>query len=193
MYLHLINSQPPFRHKIIWKIKVPLKIKIFLWFLQKEVILTKDNLARKNWKGSQKCVGCNLNESIQHLFLDCHYARMVWRMVYLATGLTQPRSIRHMFGSWLSNQNNKSRNLIWVGVAALCLAIWTTRNDIIFHRIKYNTILQVIFRGMDWLRFWAQLQREGHNKNFISSLSTKIEMVSLEQSNGGWKHLYRLP
>ena len=192
MYLHLINSQPPFRHKKIWKINVPLKIKIFLWFLQKEVILTKDNLARKNWKGSQKYVLCNLNESIQHLFLDCHYARMVWRMVYLATGLTQPRSIRHMFGSWLSNQNNKSRNLIWVGVAALCWAIWRTRNDIIFHRIKYNSILQVIIRGTYWLRFWAQLHCEGHNKNFISLLSTRIEMVSLQQANGGWKHLYML-
>jgi len=115
MYLHLINTHTPFRHKKIWKIKVPLKIKIFLWYLQKEVVLTKDNLARKNWKGSLKCVGCNLDESIQHLFLDCHYARMVWRMVYLGTGLTQPKSIRHLFGSWLSNQNTKIRDLIWVG------------------------------------------------------------------------------
>jgi hypothetical protein len=33
MYLHLIDSQPPFHHNKIWKIKNPLKIKIFLWFL----------------------------------------------------------------------------------------------------------------------------------------------------------------
>ena len=155
LYLHLINTHTLFRHKKIGKIKVPLKIKSFLWFLQKEVVLTKDNLARKNQKGSQKCVGCNLNESIQHLFLDCHYARMVWRMVYLATGLTQPKSIRHLFGSWLSNQNTKIRDLIWVGVAALCWAIWNTRNDIIFYRIKYNSILQVIFMGTYWLRFFG--------------------------------------
>jgi len=192
MYLHLINTHTPFRHKKIWKIKAPLEIKIFLWYLQKEVVLTKDNLARKNWKGSQKCVGCNLDESIQYLFLDCHYATVVWRMVYLATGLTQPKSIRHLFGSWLSNQNTKIRDLIWVGVAALCWAIWNTRNDIIFNRIKYNSILQLIFRGTYWLRFWAQLQRDEHNKNVLSSLSTRIEMVSLEQAHGGWKHLYRL-
>ena len=48
LYLHLINTHTPFRHKKIWKIMVPLKIKIFLWFLQKQVVLTKDNLARKN-------------------------------------------------------------------------------------------------------------------------------------------------
>ena len=83
-------------------------------------------------------------------------------------------------------------DLIWVGVAALCWAIWNTRNDIVFYRIKYNSILHVIFRGTYWLCFWAQLQRDGHNKNALSSLSTRIEMVSLEQAHGGWKHLYRL-
>jgi hypothetical protein len=54
MYLHLIDTHSPFLHKMIWKIKIPLKIKIFLWFLQKGVVLTKDNLARKNWKGNKK-------------------------------------------------------------------------------------------------------------------------------------------
>jgi hypothetical protein len=48
MYLHLIDTRPPFRHKKIWKIKISLKIKIFLWFLQRGIVLTKDNLARKN-------------------------------------------------------------------------------------------------------------------------------------------------
>ena len=35
LYLHLLDRQPPFRHKMIWKLKIPLKIKIFLWFLQR--------------------------------------------------------------------------------------------------------------------------------------------------------------
>ena len=47
-YLYLIDTQPPFRHKLIWKLKIPLKIKIFFWFLQKGVLLTKDNLVKKN-------------------------------------------------------------------------------------------------------------------------------------------------
>ncbi|KAG2638941.1 hypothetical protein PVAP13_2NG625850 [Panicum virgatum] len=31
MYQKLINQQVPFRHKYIWKLKIPQKIKIFLW------------------------------------------------------------------------------------------------------------------------------------------------------------------
>ena len=132
LYLHLINTQPPFQHKMIWKLKIPLKIKIFLWFLERGILLTKDNLAKKNWTGSQKCCGCNSNETIQHLFLDCPYARLVWRIIFFAIGLTPPRSIRHMFNSWLSNQSKKIRNVIWVEVVAVCWAIWRCHNDIIF-------------------------------------------------------------
>ena len=57
----------PHNH-IIWKLKLPLKIKIFMWYLIKGVTLTKDNLARLRWKGSSNCCCCNLIETIQHLF-----------------------------------------------------------------------------------------------------------------------------
>jgi len=97
-----------------------------------------------------------------------------------------------MFNSWLSNQSKKIRNFIWVEVAAVCWAIWRCRNDIIFNKIKVNSILQVIFRGTYWLRFWAQLQREEHAKNAFSSLSRLIEIVVLDLVKGGWKHVYRL-
>ena len=46
MYLALINNGYIDRNKLIWKLKMPLKIKIFMWYLLKGVVLTKDNLAR---------------------------------------------------------------------------------------------------------------------------------------------------
>jgi hypothetical protein len=47
-----------------WSLKVPLKIKIFVWYLYKGVTLTKDNLARKNWHGDLKCSFYNTDENI---------------------------------------------------------------------------------------------------------------------------------
>jgi hypothetical protein len=35
LYHHLIDTNPPFQHRKIWKMRIPLKIKIFLWFLQR--------------------------------------------------------------------------------------------------------------------------------------------------------------
>jgi hypothetical protein len=36
-----------------------LKIKIFVWHLLNGVILTKDNLVRRNWQGNKRCVFCD--------------------------------------------------------------------------------------------------------------------------------------
>jgi hypothetical protein len=48
MYLDLLNDDTKYLKKYIRKMKVPLKIKVFMWFLHRKVILTKDNLARRN-------------------------------------------------------------------------------------------------------------------------------------------------
>jgi hypothetical protein len=32
----------------LWKLKISLRIKIFGWYPRKEVVLTKDNLAKRN-------------------------------------------------------------------------------------------------------------------------------------------------
>jgi len=121
--------------------------RFFFWYLQRGVILTKDNLVRKNWKGSLKCCFYNCNESITHLLFDCHHAKEIWRIVYLATGLTPPRSVFHMLGNWLSNFSDKERRVMLVGAAALYWAIWRCRNDIIFNKTKYSPFIQAIFRG----------------------------------------------
>jgi hypothetical protein len=48
MYLALISNDAIIRNTLIWKLKILLKIKIFVWYLFKEVVLTKDNLAKRN-------------------------------------------------------------------------------------------------------------------------------------------------
>jgi hypothetical protein len=64
-------------NRLLWKLKLPLKIKIFLWYLKKGVTLTKYNLVRRNWIGSTKCAFCDRDETIQHLFFDCYYAKFL--------------------------------------------------------------------------------------------------------------------
>jgi len=69
--------------KSIWKGKIPPKIKYFMWLLTNGVVLTKDNLLRKNWKGSPDCYFCNEDETIDHLFFHCSVARVVWACCWM--------------------------------------------------------------------------------------------------------------
>jgi hypothetical protein len=51
MYQALLDSEVVPHNSYLWKIKIPLKFKVFLWLLYREAILTKDNLVKRNWRG----------------------------------------------------------------------------------------------------------------------------------------------
>ncbi|WVZ51479.1 hypothetical protein U9M48_002624, partial [Paspalum notatum var. saurae] len=53
MYKQLINNGIKVSQEI-WKTKIPLKTKIVMWYVKRGVLLTKDNLARRNWNGSPR-------------------------------------------------------------------------------------------------------------------------------------------
>jgi hypothetical protein len=59
MYLALISNGMVIQNNMIWRLMFPLKIKIFMWYMYKEVVLTKDNLARRNWNGGKQCCFCH--------------------------------------------------------------------------------------------------------------------------------------
>jgi hypothetical protein len=81
LYAQLLNENTKFLRKYPWRLKVPLKIRIFMWFLNRKEVLTKDNLSKTNWTGCKKCAFCNEEETIEHLFLKCKFARVIWRVV----------------------------------------------------------------------------------------------------------------
>jgi hypothetical protein len=55
-----------------------------MWYIQTEVVLTKDNLAKRNWNGVKQCYFCHENETIKHLFYECYYAEFMWGLSNLA-------------------------------------------------------------------------------------------------------------
>ena len=150
-----------------------------MWYLIKGVTLTKDNLARRRWKGSLKCCCCNLNETIQHLFFYCQNAKFLWRLISVVFNLPMPQNtkilwglisvvlnlpmplnVNHMFTHWLNGLRKQRKHQVLVGACAILWAIWQTRNDITFNCARVSSSLQVLFRGIYWIRFWALLQKE---------------------------------
>lgn len=87
-YNILITQRVHFPFKHYWKLKVPLKIKVFMWLISKNSILTRDNLLHRGWKGPKECVFCGSDESIDHFFLTCPVAKFVWSGL-LYTGYQQ--------------------------------------------------------------------------------------------------------
>jgi hypothetical protein len=87
MYLELINNGFVDTNKRMWKVRIPLKIKIFMWYMYKGIVLTKDNLARHSWDGNKQCNFCCKDETIRHLFFNCYYARFLWGLTHITFGI----------------------------------------------------------------------------------------------------------
>jgi hypothetical protein len=131
----------------LWTIRIPLKIKVFIWLLYREAILTKDNLVKRNWHGMLCVTFVIVFETIQHLFFDCVLGKFIWRVMQITFGLSTLTNIKHVFGGWVQRMNDKDRKLLLVGVGDMFWSIWLSRNDIVFNKTSILSYMQVIFRA----------------------------------------------
>jgi zinc-binding in reverse transcriptase len=83
----------------IWQLKAPPKILIFTWLLLRYSILTVDNLKKCGWQLPNRCIMCLKDEeSIEHLFQECEFAKEIRTYVHDNTqNHTQP-SLRYRMG-----------------------------------------------------------------------------------------------
>jgi hypothetical protein len=119
MYQAFIDTNVVPNNSYLWKIKIPLKIKVFIWLVYRETILTKDNLVKRNWHRNIKCCFCDSNEIIHHLFFNCALAKFIWRVMNITFGLSTPINIHHVFDGWVQGMNDKDRNILLIGVGVM--------------------------------------------------------------------------
>lgn len=63
---------------LIWKSKIPLKVKVFLWQVFHKKLQTALALSRRGWHGNPLCSVCNLVETVDHILFGCVFSRYIW-------------------------------------------------------------------------------------------------------------------
>lgn len=67
-YRLLIENGVKYPHNFMWKAKMPPRVKVFMWLMLRNIILTKDNLLKRGWLRDKKCPFCMHDESIDNFF-----------------------------------------------------------------------------------------------------------------------------
>ncbi len=122
-----------------------IKIKIFMWYMFKGVILTKDNLARRNWNRIMRSFFFTNNGTMHHLFFECHFGKFLWRLVHISFGLKHPNNTSHISWNWLVGIDSKIKEHIMVGASTICWALWLSRNGMVFDNSIMKSYMQVLF------------------------------------------------
>lgn len=137
-----------------WSIPIPHKIQIFMWLTCKYKILTKDHLKTKGWQGSIKCEFCNQEESVNHMFITCSFARQVW--------FWMGQCHQHFF-KWSSMEDiitfavslpKYDKTAFLMVLSALCWTIWKHRNELCFQNVQPKTGRNIIFLIISLLQYW---------------------------------------
>ena len=160
MYRELCHGQIPAAATGLWKAKIPLKIKVFLWQLCQDRLPTSINLAKRNGPASGPCALCGVPEDADHTFFLCSLARFAWSAVREAAGVDwDPRSRPELVSS-LSGFQGASRRVMWTCAAAMLWAIWNTRNKFTIEGVFPSHPADVIFKCIVFLQQWASLGRQ---------------------------------
>ena len=80
-------------YKHLWNLEIPLKIRIILWLLHRNSILTKSNLIKRGQIGNVQCHFYYDKEVVDHLLFRCLLATLVWQVVDHALELGRTPSI----------------------------------------------------------------------------------------------------
>lgn len=64
---------------VIWKAKIPLKIKYHVWRCLMDTLPCSANLQKRHVLDNANCpIYGNSNETVQHVLLECENARQCW-------------------------------------------------------------------------------------------------------------------
>jgi hypothetical protein len=178
MHNHLCRNvvDRSFRH--LWKSKIPLKIKIWLWLIWHNAIATKDNLLERNCLGSASCQYCHENETISHLFFECVAAKIVWSFAATTIGAPDRSENFTQFFWWFPRLIPASRNVQIAGLAAICWTIWKLRNRACFeHKLIKNPSELISFAAV-FMNYWACLHSSPDAENIRAGAASMLQLTT---------------
>jgi hypothetical protein len=62
-------------------------------------------------------------ETNEHLFLSCPFAKILWHIIYFTYNIPSPTNIKNMFGNWLNGIDKRTKDRTRIGISALCWSI----------------------------------------------------------------------
>ncbi|KAG8473851.1 hypothetical protein CXB51_036041 [Gossypium anomalum] len=146
----------------IWNLKVPPKVKSFLWMVSIDRIPTKEFLDKRGVKFGQLGIGCpwceREIESLEHLLFNCNFIAGFCRII-LEWWEVKWRPFVDFSDSFFFCNNVSYKGVVkslWlISVSAVCWSVWLARNELVFEK-RWPKMSNLVFltkiRALMWIR-----------------------------------------
>ena len=195
VYNRLSSGSESNRFNHIWKSKIPYKIKIFTWLLEKGAVLTKDNMIRRRWAGDPSCKFCDQPETINHLFFQCLVAKCIWALIGQCLGAKNTPRDCEQYKQWIRKWLPNGQAAYHFGFAAVCWAIWKCRNKTIFDAKLIRHPAEILLHSCASMNYWAGLYTADFQGKLLEGVKTLLACAHkvLAQQAGGRPASLMLP
>jgi hypothetical protein len=120
---------------LLWKVKVPTKIKVFLWRLARYSLPSGDLLCHMNMAQTDVCVICGARDLWKHSLIECNMSKCVWALekedITDFIGALQEEDAR----AWLAKVLPSLPQEDMVRVVVTIWAIWHARRKAIHENL----------------------------------------------------------
>lgn len=175
------SSNPQWQ--FIWNLKIPPKLKTFLWTMLHRKLLTNVQRVTRKFSNDASCPICHSSdETLLHLFRDCPRAANIWRAFPMPSSISSSFSLD--WTSWINAQLHchsvVTDGFKWCNLFVfVCWYIWKWRNKQVFDS---NFVMPTCFANIVWK--YAIDWRKAQNKSNSAPLYN-FSMLSWQKPSAG--------
>lgn len=146
----------------MWNLKVPPKVKNFIWKACTGCLPTKDMLCMKQVNVNILCPLCNMeSESARHVLVSCTFAQSCWDLI----GGNGDSNYTGDFLAWITNVLDTWEIEKKCTGVLLCWSIWKCRNDLVWSQ-KGMEAREVVESARVVLSQWRDAQDKTFNRSW---------------------------
>jgi hypothetical protein len=156
---------------LIWKCKIPLKIKFFLCQVFHNKLQVAGNLVKRGWKGDLGCCLCGCTESIDHLLFHCHLAKLSWGILQNIFQMDScPLSLEDLSVKWMQGKGPLPKRLVVFFFAGFAWALWIVHNKMAIEKTFIKAPTDVVYVAVSLLQQWSTLLKEKDKERVAQTL-----------------------
>jgi hypothetical protein len=146
---------------LIWNLRIPQRVKIFLWRVVRGCLPTRDRLQRKGIQCTDLCPHCETTfENEWHLFIGCDSAKKVWMEAGLWDMIQEHVDNATGFENLCFSILAAAQEPIKSDIVMVLWCVWKRRNEKIWEEVEKPASLS-IQSARELLFQWREVRKDG--------------------------------
>jgi hypothetical protein len=169
LYHAILATPGPTELTLLWEIKLPMKICIFLWQWVHGCLPSGTEVIKRNGPSDGLCPLCGVPKDPNHIVFRCPAVIFLWSCFRDVVGVMWCHdNLPDMFREILSFPC-MVRPSLWLAMGTLVWTLWNVRNKLMIEHVIPCHVTDVVYKMCGFLQLWRPLSKR-HDRDNIDMI-----------------------